>query len=203
MGNIAKFDSIASRYDGPERIAIATIIADTIRTHVVDGKAKSAIDYGCGTGLVGMQMLDDFHSVLFIDASSNMIEQVKQKLEQVSSETVKALCRDLVTEDPSDLHADTIIMAQTLLHIKEVELVLSRLYDVLNDGGHLLIVDFDKNDAIVSDEVHNGFEHAALIDVLKRIGFRHSEAKTFYHGSKMFMNQDASLFILDAKKERG
>jgi len=28
----------------------------------------------------------------------------------------------------------------------DVELVLSRLYDVLNVGGHLLIVDFNKNE---------------------------------------------------------
>jgi 2-polyprenyl-3-methyl-5-hydroxy-6-metoxy-1,4-benzoquinol methylase len=41
-------------------------------------------------------------------------------------------------------------MAQVLLHINEVELVLSRLFDILNEGGHLLIVDFNKNEKVVS-----------------------------------------------------
>lgn len=56
MGNIEKFDCIASQYDTFDRIEVAKIIADTIRTYVIDGKGKSAIDYGCGTGLVGMQL---------------------------------------------------------------------------------------------------------------------------------------------------
>ena len=32
-------------------------------------------------------------------------------------------------------------MAQVLLHINDIELILSKLYDILNVGGNLLIVD--------------------------------------------------------------
>ncbi len=200
MGNIEKFDSIASQYDGAERIKVAKIISDTIRPYLINGKLKTVIDYGCGTGLVGMNLLDDFHSILFIDASANMVEQVKAKIEKSACTTADAICIDLVTACPADLHADYIIVAQTLLHIKEIDLILSRLLSVLNKGGHLLIIDFDKNDQVVSDDVHNGFHQEELISTVKKIGFTKAASKTFYHGKKMFMKQDASLFILDAEK---
>ena len=60
MGNTDKFEMIASSYDTPERIHIAKVSADAIREYVMDSKNKSAIDFGCGTGLVGMNLLDDF-----------------------------------------------------------------------------------------------------------------------------------------------
>lgn len=91
-------------------------------------------------------------------------------------------------------------MAQVLLHIHDVELVLSRLYEVLNESGHLLIVDFNKNEKIVSDMVHNGFDQTELTDMMTKIGYRDIQSKTFYTGSKIFMGYDASLFILDSRK---
>jgi hypothetical protein len=91
-------------------------------------------------------------------------------------------------------------MAQVLLHIKNIEAVLSRLYDILNFEGHLIIVDFIKNDDIVSDMVHNGFDQKKLSDIMMKIGYKDIQTKTFYSGSKIFMGHDASLFILNSKK---
>lgn len=91
-------------------------------------------------------------------------------------------------------------MAQVLLHIHDVKLVLSRLFDALNEGGHLLIVDFNKNEKIVSDIVHNGFNPEELSNIMTEIGYRDIQFKTFYTGSKIFKGHDASMFILDSKK---
>jgi ubiquinone/menaquinone biosynthesis C-methylase UbiE len=194
MGNTGKFETIANIYDTSERIQIAKVSSDAIREYLVDAKSKKAIDFGCGTGLVGMNLLNDFNSMLFLDTSQNMINQIKQKISDISIQNVDTLCFDFEKEGQSDLHADYIFMAQVLLHINDVELVLSRLYDVLNVGGHLLIVDFNKNEEIVSDMVHNGFDQVKLTDIMTKIGYRNIQSKTFYNGSKIFMNHDASLF---------
>jgi len=155
---------------------------------------------GVGTGLVGMSLLNDFKTMLFLDTSQNMINQIKQKIVDFNLRNVDTLCFDFEKDSLSDLHADYIFMAQVLLHIKDVELVLARLYDVLNIGGHLLIVDFNKNEDIVSDLVHNGFEQAELTEIMTKIGYRNIQSKTFYSGSKIFMGHDASMFILDSLK---
>ncbi|MCL6604896.1 MAG: class I SAM-dependent methyltransferase [Paenibacillus sp.] len=173
---------------------------NAIREYLVDAKSKSAIDFGCGTGLVGMNLLSDFNSILFLDTSQNMINQIKQKISDLNIQSAETLVFDFEKEDRMDIHVDYIFMTQVLLHIKDVELVLARLYDVLNEGGHLLIVDFDKNEDVVSDMVHNGFDQEKLAGIMSKMGYRDIQSKTFYTGSKIFMGQDASLFILDSQK---
>lgn len=200
MGNTDKFEMIASRYDTSERIQIAKVSSDAIREYLVDTNSKNAIDFGCGTGLVGMNLLNDFNSMLFLDTSQNMINQINQKISDFNIQNVDTLCFDFEKEDLSDLLADYIFMAQVLLHINDVEFVLSRLFDVLKEGGHLLIIDFNKNEKVVSDIVHNGFNQAELTDIMTKIGYRNIQSRTFYKGSKIFMGQDASMFILDAQK---
>lgn len=201
MGNIEKFDQIANQYDTPERVEISKVIGEEIRAHIASGREKDAVDYGCGTGLVGMQLLDEFQSLLFADASAHMIEQVERKIANLPAvPRVSALCCDFTENCPADLHADYILLVQTLLHIREVDPLLANLHRILRQGGHLLIVDFDKNESIVSGEVHNGFVQEELIRRLIETGFSEAHAQTFYHGKKMFMHQDASLFIMDALK---
>ncbi len=200
MGNTDKFEMIANIYDTSERVQIAKVSSEAVREYLVDAKNKYAIDFGCGTGLVGMNLLKDFNSMLFLDTSQNMINQIKLKIADLNIQNADTLCFDFEREGQSDLHADYIFMAQVLLHINDVELVLSRLYDVLNAGGHLLIVDFNKNEEIVSDMVHNGFDQIELTDIMTKIGYRDIQSKTFYTGSKIFMGHDASMFILDSQK---
>lgn len=200
MGNTDKFEMIAKMYDTPERIQIAKVSSDAIRKYVVDAKSKKAIDFGCGTGLVGMNLLNEFKSMLFLDTSQNMINQIKQKISDFNIRNVDTLCFDFEKEGLSNFHADYIFMAQVLLHIGDVEFVLSRLFDVLNEGGHLLIVDFNKNEKIVSDIVHNGFNQIELAAMMTKIGYRNIQSETFYTGSKIFMGHDASMFILDSQK---
>ncbi|MDF2653741.1 MAG: Methyltransferase type 12 [Bacillota bacterium] len=200
MGNTEAFEQIAEKYDTTERIEIAKMISNAIREYITDGKNKSAIDFGCGTGLVGIELINEFKSVLFLDTAQSMLDQITQKIAVSEIKNADILCFDFETGIRSDLHADYIFMAQVLLHIKEIQPVLSRLYEVLNPEGHLLIVDFDKNEAIESDLVHNGFNQTELSERLSEIGYRKIQSKTFYSGEKIFMGKDASLFILDAQK---
>jgi Methylase involved in ubiquinone/menaquinone biosynthesis len=201
MGNTDKFEMIADVYDTPERLQIAKIASDAIREYSGDGKNKRAIDFGCGTGLVGMNLLGDFQSILFLDTSQNMIRQIKKKISDSDIQNAETLCFDFENGSLTDLHADYIFMVQVLLHIKDLEPVLSRLYDVLNPDGHLIIVDFDKNEEVISDMVHNGFDQECLADLLSNIGLQEIQSKIFYSGSRIFMGQDASLFILDSQKK--
>ncbi|MEO3946021.1 class I SAM-dependent methyltransferase [Gorillibacterium sp. CAU 1737] len=200
MGNTDQFDRIAERYDTPERIHVAKVSADAIRKYLVDAKTKHAIDFGCGTGLVGLDLATEFASVLFLDTSPNMIEQIKQKIADLSISNADTLCFDFEKESLPELHVDYIFMVQVLLHIPDIQPVLTRLFDVLKEGGHLLIVDFDKNDNIASDLVHNGFHQLELAGTLQEIGYQDIRSEVFYSADNLFMGQEASMFILDCRK---
>ena len=78
--NVNIFDMMADGYDTSKRIQIAKLTSDAIREYLVDANNKNVIDFGCGTGLVGMNLLNDFNSMLFLDTSQNMLDQIKQKI---------------------------------------------------------------------------------------------------------------------------
>lgn len=200
MGNTEIFERIAADYDTAERIAVAKRIAAEIRTGLTDTRQKRALDYGCGTGLVGLQLVDCFADLLFVDASAAMIEQVQSKIAAGGLTTAAARCRDFGTGELPVLDVDYILLSQVLLHVPDHTSLLRRLYELLNPGGQVIIVDFDKNEKIISDQVHNGFDQAELTEVLKRIGFAAVRSQTFYQEQKLFMNQEASLFIMQAGK---
>ncbi|MDF2534841.1 MAG: methylase involved in ubiquinone/menaquinone biosynthesis [Bacillales bacterium] len=201
MGNTDKFDMIANSYDTTERVQIAQESAAAIRKYLVDARSKNAIDFGCGTGLVGMNLLNDFESILFMDSSQNMIQQIKQKISDANIQNANTLCFDLEKEDMLlDINADYIFMAQVLLHIRDYKTLLSKLYKMLKSGGHLIIIDFNKNEEISSDLVHNGFDLKKLGDTMLGIGYTDIKSKTFYSGKNIFMGRDAFLFILDSQK---
>jgi len=87
------------------------------------------------------------------------------------------------------------VMSLVLLHIPDTKKILQELFNILNSGGKLIIIDFDKNDEINHPKVHNGFSHEELKRGLTEVGFKSNEIKTFYHGNRIFMKQDASMFI--------
>jgi len=194
------WEQMACKYDTEDRVNIAEIIVQAIRLELKETSEKSALDYGCGTGLVGLGLIDLFKSMLFVDTSPQMLEQVNQKIQKSHIESAVTLCCDFLTEIPPVLQVDYVIMSQVLLHIRNIQLILNKLYDILKIGGHLIVVDFDKNESIISDKVHNGFEQETLISLVKQIGFVSANAYTFYSGKGIFMNKDASLFILNAIK---
>lgn len=200
MGNTDKFDMLANQYDSSERIQIAKLSSDAIRDYLVNTQTKDAIDFGCGTGLVGMNLLDKFKSILFLDTSQNMLNIVTKKIYESNIVNASTMCFDFETSQHTNIHADYIFMVFVLLHIKDYVSILTKLHDVLNIEGHLIIVDFIKNEKVASDLVHNGFELNALNETMAKIGFNKIQSKTFYSGSNLFMGQEASLFILDAIK---
>lgn len=200
MGNTDKFEMIAHTYDTPERLQVARAAADAIGEYLDNTKGKKAIDFGCGTGLVGLNLLEDFQSMVFLDTSQSMIDQIKEKINLHHIPNAETLCFDFEKDNLSDLRADCIFMSQVLLHIEDYKPVLKKLYDVLNPGGHLMIIDFNKNEEITSDLVHNGFDQEELAGVMAELEYKNIRSKTFYQGNKIFMGHDASMFILDAQK---
>lgn len=200
MGNEVIFDRIAGSYDTAERIHLAKVSSEAIRASLHGTEDKTAMDFGCGTGLVGLSLLKEFRHVSFVDTASNMLMVVEQKIAALNAENAEILKIDFENPEPYIFHADYIFMAQVLLHIPDYAVVLERLYHVLNSGGHLLVVDFNTNPDVVSDLVHCGFDQEALTSVLRAIGYRNIRSRTFYSGKQIFMGKDATLFILEAEK---
>ena len=169
------FDLMAKDYDTEKRADRATVIADEIRRRV-DAKKGSAIEFGCGTGLVGLQLANDFAELTLLDSSVEMVRQATTKLEALSHPAVSALCYDLLEDVPERMAADYIFSSLVLHHIKDTTDIFRRFHRILNDGGRLLIVDLDEEDggfhAKYPDfEGHNGFNTGCWQTLRRLPGF--------------------------------
>ncbi|WP_027963743.1 class I SAM-dependent methyltransferase [Halalkalibacillus halophilus] len=193
------FEEMAQRYDTEERKALAEVILKEVRSELQDSESESLMDYGSGTGLVGLELIDLVNSVLLVDSSQGMLEVADAKISQRGLSNANVLCADLTQETPN-IKADIVLVSLVLLHIPDTVKILKELHGILNDGGKLLIVDFDKNEQINHPKVHNGFVHAELKNSLLEVGFQPNDIRTFHHGKQIFMNQDASLFLSTSKK---
>ncbi|GIO20639.1 S-adenosylmethionine-dependent methyltransferase [Oceanobacillus oncorhynchi subsp. incaldanensis] len=195
------FNRMAKKYDTEERIELATVIADEIKKSIAEKQYHSILDYGGGTGLVAFQLADRFEKGWIVDASEEMIQVAQAKIEQQQLKHFKAMECNLAEEDNLDVYADIIILSLVLLHVPDIETLLQKLSTRLNPNGILIIADFDKNEKIQHPKVHNGFTEAEINQALNHAGLRDTEMHTFHHhGSNIFMNQDASLFIATGKK---
>lgn len=193
------FEQMAKRYDTEERIELAKVIVKEVRPELRNNKSKSLIDYGSGTGLISLELSDLVDSILLIDSSEQMLDVAKAKISHKGIINSKVLFADFTQETP-ELKADIVLLSLVLLHIPDTKKILQELFNILNTGGKLIIIDFDKNDKINHPKVHNGFSHEELKNSLSESGFKSIEIKTFHHGNRIFMKQDAAMFISSSIK---
>lgn len=182
-----------------KRMELANAIIEEVGPVLQDSKSKKLVDYGGGTGLVSLELTDLVDSILLVDASEQALQGATDKIVERGITNVKVLCSDF-TQDTPELKADVVLLSLVLLHIPNTKLILQKLFSILNDGGQLIIVDFNKNDKVNHPKIHSGFSQDELKNLLFEVGFTSTKMKTFYEGERIFANQDASMFISNSIK---
>lgn len=201
MGHTDKFNELAASYDKPETIRLSNLASKAIAEVLNDKKNMRGIDFGCGTGLVGLQLIDRFESIVFIDASEKMIEQVDQKLKDKKITHAETLCVNIEEDQQLSIHANTVFLSLVLHHIENVENILSKLYKILDKSGQLIIVDFENPTQLLpGDNHHHGVEIDELIAILRKVGFKLNHIEKNLSKSEPINTKEASLFILEAVK---
>lgn len=193
------FEQMANRYDTAERKELARIVADEVKPEVQNSRSKSLIDYGSGTGLVGLALADLVESILLVDSSQQMLEVAQAKISRGEITNAKVLYTDFTQESP-EVQADIVLVSLVLLHVPDTKKILQELYNVLTEDGKLIIIDFDKNEKVTHPKVHNGFVHEELNELLSEVGFKDIEIRNFYSGKNIFVNEDATMFISTSRK---
>jgi ubiquinone/menaquinone biosynthesis C-methylase UbiE len=200
------FDKAAREWDQKKRrVELAGSIAGHIALLPLH-KEMTALEYGCGTGLVGLALAPRLGSLTAMDTSTGMLDVLARKVQEMGLTNVTPLCLDL-TIDSCEMRFDLIFSAMTLHHIDETELILRKFYDLLNIGGYLAIADLDREDgtfhAADAGEKHHGFGREALADSLVHLGFSTPDFTTVHTISKVSdkgVSRDYPVFLLTAQK---
>lgn len=201
-----EFNKVAKEWDTPQRIERAKVIAEEIKTNLLDVESKKVLEFGCGTGLISFNLYDFFKDIILIDNSEEMIKVVNNKIKLLKASNIKGSCCNILEIDEKEKY-DGIYSSMALHHIVDIDGLLNKFYRILNNRGKFCIVDLNEdNGAFHKDEEgfngHNGFSQEYLENILRRCGFDNINVYTFYHGIKEISGKyiKYSLFIISGEK---
>lgn len=162
------FDVHSATWDANrDRVERATAIAGLIRQHVPLGAQVRLLEFGCGTGLLGFNFINEVGHIHFADTSAGMLDEVGKKI--AASGATQAGTLDL-SREPLGGPYNVICSLMTLHHIEDHRTQLEALSDALCADGYLCLCDLDREDgSFHSREVvpHNGFERAEIEAILR------------------------------------
>lgn len=196
------FSEKASSWDTPQRIERAKLVADEIRKTADPRPEWNALEFGCGTGLVGFNLAGELHSITMLDTSEGMIAEVRRKAESGGFSNVTALNADIQSIAGSRTF-DLIYLSMAMHHVPDTKTAVSIFARLLNPGGVLCIVDLDTVSPVFHEDDagfdgHHGFDQDELRGILTSCGFTGCESHTFLHDRKQGKETgvDYSLFII-------
>jgi len=161
------FDLAALTWDEkPRRIKLAKDIFASLTGRVELTEGMEVLDFGCGTGLLSLQVLERTGSVTCADSSSGMLEVLESKVNSARLSCVKTI--HLKSDDGSGLTGsyDLITMSMALHHVADAASLVRRLAGLLKPGGSLCVADlYPDNGSFHSDNTgvyHFGFTRETM-----------------------------------------
>ncbi len=203
-----QFDKKAADWDKKKkRVQVATAIAKAMADFGLT-KDMAAMEYGCGTGLVGLTLAPGLGSLLAIDSSAGMLKILAEKIDKMRIDNVTTLQTDLTT-DSIEGTFDCIFTSMTLHHVEHVDGLINRFFDLLNRDGLLLIADLVEEDGSFHGEgaegiKHHGFNPDHLAEKLEACGFSdcsHQIVHTFDKTGKDGITRNYPVFLLNCVKK--
>ena len=169
----SEFDAKAAQWDqNPGRVKRAKEVAKAI-LHELPA-TQSALEFGCGTGLLSFALRPFADTTTLADTSKGMIETLDGKITAQGIDDFHAV---FITEGAPELRGksfDTIITLMVLHHIEDVPATLALFKSLLKPGGTLFIGDLEEEDGSFHGggfSGHCGFNRASLTAQLKTAGF--------------------------------
>ncbi|MEE1904417.1 glycosyltransferase [Pseudomonas inefficax] len=139
-------------------------------------KGRRILDVGCSQGIVPLLLAREGCLVTGVDTSPQAIEEAKGYLSAEPAhiqQNVTYINSDFLALDTLEVEPDTVVISEVLEHLVRPELFVEKAYDLLKQGGRLVItVPFGVNDFI--DHKHTFYlmepfrllaEHLQIIDV--------------------------------------
>ena len=202
------FDKEAASWDeNPARARLVNDVANAISKQIALTSDMDVLDFGCGTGLLTLQLQPLIHSITGIDSSQGMLDVFKMKIAKKNLTNVKALLIDLDKGDVLAGNYHLIVSNMTLHHIKEIRLLFDQFYKITAPAGYLCIADLDLDDGQFHNNntgvFHFGFDRATLRKDFTEAGFDNIHDMTAAEVVKPTLNGELrrfTIFLMTGRK---
>jgi ubiquinone/menaquinone biosynthesis C-methylase UbiE len=182
------FDRRAAAWDNdPVKAARAHAVAEAIRREVPFRPGMRALEYGCGTGLLGFALAPFPGELTLADASDGMLDVLRGKIAATGARNMTAVKLDLLADALPEARFDLVCLLMVLHHIPDTDAILRAFHAVLAPGGRLCIGDLDSEGGTFHGpgfDGHNGFDRDALAAKASAAGFTNVRFATAYENPR-------------------
>ncbi len=205
---MTNFDERAKEWDSdPMKVERARVVADAIRKSVPLTADMSALEVGCGTGLLSFALQADLGPITLADTSQGMLDVLAEKIAAAGVTNMRPVKLDLTTDPlPTERYAITYSLL-TFHHVHDTQTLLEKFHAVLEPNGILLVCDLNKEDGTFhtdgTTDVHLGFDRAELQKRTEAAGFGEVTFSTPYVIRKEIKDgteKEFPLFLMSARK---
>lgn len=177
MNGASRFDRAASTWDDdPQRIERTRDVARAIREALPLSPEMTALEIGCGTGLVTMALSEDLGGIVALDTSDEMLKALQAKIADMGATNVTPARLDLIDDPLPDLEVDLVFSSMALHHVSDPAAMVQRAAGLLRPGGFMCLVDLDAEDGSFhgdsTEDVHHGFSSEQVSEFLTAAGLR-------------------------------
>jgi 2-polyprenyl-3-methyl-5-hydroxy-6-metoxy-1,4-benzoquinol methylase len=170
------FDVAAADWDEkPLRVKLGREIAAAISAALPLSQTWDALDFGCGTGLVTLNLAPLLGSIVGIDSSRKMIERLNAKVAELGFTNARGERLDLEQGELPGGRYHLITSAMTLHHIPEIAPLLTALHGLLHPGGRIALADLESEEGSFHEDptgvFHHGFSREQITELLIQSGF--------------------------------
>ena len=203
------FDQSAAHWDAePRRVVLAQAVGEAILRAAQPTEQMDVLDYGCGTGLLGLFLLSCVRTVTGADSSTGMLEVLGRKIAAEHLDRMTTMHLDLQHDPLPAERFDLIVTSMTMHHVADLERVLRAFHDLLRPEGILCLADLDSEPGVfhgpeAAGTVHHfGFERTELRQRLEQIGFKRFQDVTAHVISRPISTgeeREFPVFLLTAR----
>ena len=173
---MSSFDDKAATWDDQAKTERAQVVARAIRRAVPLTGRMRVLEYGAGTGLVSQELARSVGPLTLADPSMGMREVMHSKLAMGAlPATTRIWDVDLSAGNLPNERFDLVVTVMTLHHILDLTPVFDGFARLLDDGGHLCVIDLVEEDGSFHRDGdfhgHHGFNTRELSTRLKSAGF--------------------------------
>ncbi len=205
------FDRSAANWDAaPQRAELANAVGEAIMQLVRPTREMDVLDYGCGTGLVGVFLLPHVRSVVGADSSPAMLQVLDDKIRANGLRHIRTEKLDLERDPVHDSRYHLIVSSMVTHHVADVDSLLAAFRRMLHPGGFLAIADLDVEPGLfhspeaVESVHHHGFDRGRLKERLLCAGFTDAKDTTAHVIRKPGANggiREFPVFLIVGQRE--
>ena len=204
---MTNFDERAKDWDSdPKKVERARAVAEAIRSAIPLTSNMTALEYGCGTGLLSFAFQADLGQITLADTSRGMLDVLSEKIAAAGVTNMHPTRLDLSTDPLPVERFDLTYSLMTLHHIEDAKGILKKFHALLEPSGILCIADLDKEDGTFhtdgTTDVHLGFERGELQKWVEDTGFADIKFSTAFEIKKKIddIEKTFPVFLLTARK---